>query len=370
MNKTGCSGASNSVCRGFNSFSFSMVGFKVSPSVVLFSFVLFGGVLITLVSPSILGAWFGMEVNLFAAIPLFCGKRASESVSCVKYFVFQALGSGFIFLSLLVGLGLGWFVGFGLNRFLVGGLMVLGIRLKLGLFPCHLWVPEVISGLGWVSCFLLMVIQKVAPIWVVGGVGLCDLWVFLLMSICCLTSFFGALGGLSQVSIRCLLAYSSLVHSGWVVIVSIVSVFVFFCYIILYSLVLGGLVLGLVGVNASSVYNNRGIVGSLFLRNHWIWVGIYFLSLAGVPPFSGIFIKIMSVVVLCGIQPVFLVILIISSLIRLYFYLGIFFSLYLRGGGRAVFGGFLFSCLSNSNQLGLSVFLNLVLSPVVVVVGV
>nr|YP_006073407.1 NADH dehydrogenase subunit 2 [Solen strictus]AER38725.1 NADH dehydrogenase subunit 2 [Solen strictus] len=347
-----------------------MFGFKISPSVVLFSLILFGGVVVTLVSPSVLGAWFGMEVNLFAAIPLFCGKSGSESVSCVKYFVFQALGSGFIFLSLLVGLGLGCFMGLGLKSFLVGGLMVLGMSLKLGLFPCHLWVPEVVSGLGWLSCFLLMVVQKLAPIWVVGGIGLCDLWVFLLMCICCLTSFFGALGGLSQVSVRCLLAYSSLVHSGWVVVVSLVSVFVFFSYMLLYCVILAGLILGLQSLGFSNLYSSSGVIGGVFVNNHWVWVGLYFMSLAGVPPFSGMFMKIMSVVVLCGVQPVFLAGLIVASLISLYFYLGIFFSIYLSWGGSGVFGGFLLGSLTSSNWLGLSIFLNLLLSPVVLVSGV
>nr|YP_005087645.1 NADH dehydrogenase subunit 2 [Solen grandis]ADV42029.1 NADH dehydrogenase subunit 2 [Solen grandis] len=347
-----------------------MYSIKVSPSVVLFSFILLGGVVITVVSPSILGAWFGMEVNLFAAIPLFCGKSGSESVSCVKYFVFQALGSGFIFISLLVGLGLGSLVELGLKSFLVGGLMVLGMSLKLGLFPCHMWVPEVVVGLGWLNCFLLMVVQKVAPIWVVSGVGICDLWVFLLMCICCLTSFFGALGGLSQVSIRSLLAYSSLVHSGWVVIVSLVSVFIFISYMLLYCMILGGLVISLWGLGFNSLYHSSGVMGNVSISNHWVWVGLYFMSLAGVPPFSGMFMKIMSVVVLCTSQPAFLVVLIVSSLISLYFYLSVFFSSYLGLGSSGVFGEFLFSGLVSSNRLGLCLCLNLLLSPLVIIVGI
>jgi len=39
----------------------------------------------------------------------------------------------------------------------------MAIGLKLGLFPCHYWFPDVIQGAGFLQGLLLSTWQKVAP---------------------------------------------------------------------------------------------------------------------------------------------------------------------------------------------------------------
>ena len=49
------------------------------------------------------------------------------------------------------------------------------------------------------------------------------------------------------------------------------------------------------------------------------------MSLAGIPPFSGFSLKIVGVLILVNNYPIFLGALILSAMIRLYFYLRMFF---------------------------------------------
>jgi NADH:ubiquinone oxidoreductase subunit 2 (subunit N) len=97
----------------------------------------------------------------------------------------------------------------------------------------------------------------------------------------------------------------------------------FIWYYLLYSLILSGLLIGLRLVN---YYNSFGGVnwsesGGLIF---WIFSGSYFLSLAGMPPFSGFFLKLVGVVVVVSSSPFFIGVLIFSAIVRLYFYLSIF----------------------------------------------
>lgn len=96
-----------------------------------------------------LGVWLGLEINLLGFVPLIVQGVGGQSVeSCVKYFVVQALGRGFL---LLGGLGGGqegffWFSvrGFGV----LSVFCFLGLVVKLGVAPFHWWVPSVMGGLS------------------------------------------------------------------------------------------------------------------------------------------------------------------------------------------------------------------------------
>ena len=47
--------------------------------------------------------------------------------------------------------------------FVTSPLMTFAVGLKLGLFPCHYWFPDVIQGVGFVQGLFLSTWQKLAP---------------------------------------------------------------------------------------------------------------------------------------------------------------------------------------------------------------
>jgi formate hydrogenlyase subunit 3/multisubunit Na+/H+ antiporter MnhD subunit len=78
-----------------------------------------------------------LEVNVFTTLPiLILGRKYSfirAKVQVFMYFFFQTVGS-----LLLVA-------GFGLNRV---EFVLVGLFIKLGVFPLNFWVPLVFSSLG------------------------------------------------------------------------------------------------------------------------------------------------------------------------------------------------------------------------------
>lgn len=86
-----------------------------------------------------------------------------------------------------------------------------------------------------------------------SGLGICPWLVDRFVVFLALTSLIGALGGLAQVQFRPLLAYSSLGQTGWMGLIALLSLDLFFLYIILYSILLAGLLLTLYIINSYRV---------------------------------------------------------------------------------------------------------------------
>ena len=306
---------------------------KLDPGFFLFFMSVLIGTIIGIFAGSPVGIWFAIEVNFFGAVSLFSGKRSVETDSTMKYFIRQALGSGLLFLGIL----------FRLRRFLeienrtvslIGGIFLLmGFNMKIGLFPFHFWVPRVMSGCSWINCFILSRWQKILPLWLIRGVGVRGFLSVVLIICRVATALAGGLGGLGQVYFRPLIGYSSLVHRGWMVLLSITRMLRLFTYLVIYRIILLGL---LYCLSLSHSYCLQHVPGLFLERNKnsfWVWVGVYFISLGGLPPFFGSALKILGVLNLSQRVPLALLVLIGSSLIRLFYYLNMFFnfSLSFRG---------------------------------------
>nr|YP_008475602.1 NADH dehydrogenase subunit 2 [Fulvia mutica]BAN79047.1 NADH dehydrogenase subunit 2 [Fulvia mutica] len=266
------------------------------------------GVILTCVSSSVIGVWCGMELSFFGVIPLLVGSSPGEVESAFKYFMVQVVGSGFMlvsFISVYVE-GFMWLVWF---------FFMVGMMMKIGVFPFHSWVPSVSGFLSGGGLFLVLGMQKIAPFYFLSGVGLpsCAFSVFLSFGL--VSSLVGALGGLSQVMLRPLLGYSSLAHSGWLVALSLVDWVGFMLYFSVYILLLFLTIM---------VSSNRGFGYSLS-------VACYMLSLGGLPPFLGSFGKLVGMKYLISGSVVVVSVLIACSIISVGYYGWMFICLNLKG---------------------------------------
>ena len=106
-------------------------------------------------------------------------------------------------------------------------------------------------------------------------------------------------------------------------IISIFNVDLFVIYIVLYRWLLIGLLCGLHYINRYGVVDVPGwsYGKGLFF---WLFSGGFFISLRGLPPLAGSALKLAGILVLIYDFPIFLGILIFSSMVRLYYYLNIF----------------------------------------------
>lgn len=255
------------------------------PSMLLFMLVLLLSVFIVISSPSWLGSWVALEVNLISFIPIILRRGVVTSVeSCIKYFLVQAFSSLLLILAVLLSVSEGFTLEW---IFDTSGslLLIIGLLIKLGAAPFHFWFPAVSAGIGWGQNFILITLQKIGPLVLLNYVwGLSPMLIILVA----LRTYVGRVGGLNQTSLRKLLAYSSINHLGWIMVGSCFGLKFTIVYFIIYMVsnltLVGGLYTG--GFYyLSQVYYYRGSQFNiiLFLVN---W-----LSFGGLPPFIGFFGK-------------------------------------------------------------------------------
>nr|UJH93212.1 NADH dehydrogenase subunit 2 [Venus verrucosa]UJH93225.1 NADH dehydrogenase subunit 2 [Venus verrucosa]UJH93251.1 NADH dehydrogenase subunit 2 [Venus verrucosa]UJH93277.1 NADH dehydrogenase subunit 2 [Venus verrucosa] len=311
-----------------------------------------GGIFISLVSLNMLGLWVGAELNFLGAICYMCGGSVDESESVMKYFVVQVFGSCLLILGILMLVNYCFIE-------LVNYMILLGVLVKLGVFPFYFWVPSVMSGLSWFGCFVVSVIQKVVPLWLLSNLSFLGEEMSALEVLAALTCLMGCLGGLGVLSYRVLLAYSSLVHLGFLIILCLTSLNYFWFYMAFYML----LNLCLMGsLSWLSVYCFGDLMKEkkLVNLNQIWWVSLYFFSLAGLPPFSGCILKVFFLVSCWNFMPIGSLLCIFSSAVSLYFYLNVVLNM-------MIFWGKSLSSFNDKNMVkldlvsSLSIVVNLVI---------
>lgn len=300
------------------------------PSMLLFVLVLLLSVFIIISSPSWLGAWVGLEVNLISFIPIILTRGVVTSVeSCIKYFLVQAFSSLLLIISILLimlgGVSLDWFLHLTSRRLLIVALLI-----KLGAAPFHFWFPSVSSGIGWLQNFILITWQKIGPLILLTYVlGLGPILIIVVV----ITTYVGGVGGLNQSSLRKLMAYSSINHLGWLIISSYFGIKFLTIYFFIYMATNICLVM-VINIGGfyylSQMYYYRGSRGNIFV------ILVNWLSFGGLPPFIGFFGKwIVINLMVDGGLPVLCVVILIISLLSLYYYVRICYTI-LRQSSRLV----------------------------------
>ncbi len=269
--------------------------------------------------------WVGLELNTLSILPVLCGQFTPRGVeSTVKYFLVQAFRAAMILNVGLVQLWLfsSWSVSYPLKDFR-SVVLTLALSLKLGLFPCHYWFPDVLQGLGFLQGLLLSTWQKVAPFIILVRVSRI-ISIKILVILGCLSVLVGGWGGLNQSQVRKIMAFSSIRHLGWIRRVLTYSWYVrcvmFVVYVILRSRIF------LIKKEAS-LYNlsSLGRLMSCKSRIGFILI-LVILSLGGLPPLTGFFKKFVALeCLLCNNLFIPCVVLIVGSLLSLFFYLRIGF---------------------------------------------
>nr|YP_009182780.1 NADH dehydrogenase subunit 2 [Austrolebias charrua]AKL82653.1 NADH dehydrogenase subunit 2 [Austrolebias charrua] len=178
------------------------------------------GTLITLSSSHWLLAWVGLEINTFAIIPLMTQNphpRALEAT--LKYFVVQATAAIMLLFSSTLN---AWLSGQWDIKHMVHpiplAIIIIALSLKMGLAPVHAWFPEVLQGLDFKVGLVLSTWQKLAPLILFSQISYEYSPLYIILG---LTSILiGGWGGLNQTQLRKILAYSSIAHLGWVILVT------------------------------------------------------------------------------------------------------------------------------------------------------
>nr|AEZ35038.1 NADH dehydrogenase subunit 2 [Amiota xishuangbanna] len=292
-------------------------------SKILFFVMLMTGTMITVSSNSWLGAWMGLEINLLSFIPLMSdNSNLMSTESSLKYFLTQALASTVLLFSIILLMLKNVFIEY--NYIYIQMIMLSSLLMKSGAAPFHFWFPNLMEGLTWMNALILMTWQKIAPLMLISYFNIKELMMIsIIMSV-----IIGAFGGLNQTSLRKLMAFSSINHLGWMLSALNISELVWLLYFSFYAFL--SMILSFMFNIFKSYHLNQ--LFSLYFNSKTLKFILFmnFLSLGGLPPFLGFLPKWIIIQQLSfNNQMTLLVILMISTLITLFFYLRICYSAFM-----------------------------------------
>nr|YP_009350988.1 NADH dehydrogenase subunit 2 [Oriensubulitermes inanis]AQP28287.1 NADH dehydrogenase subunit 2 [Oriensubulitermes inanis]AQP30205.1 NADH dehydrogenase subunit 2 [Oriensubulitermes inanis] len=289
---------------------------------ILLLTTLVGGVLVSISSNSWLGAWMGLEINLMSFIPLMSNvKNMYNTEASLKYFIVQVLASAtLLFMVVMKTLTEDLFT---LESSTYTPMIICTpLLLKSGAAPLHWWFPGVMEGLSWENCALLMTVQKAAPLMLMSY--LIEINAFTL-SIILLSTIVGSIGGLNQTSMRKILTYSSINHTGWMLIALTTSENLWMVYFMIYS-TLALTVVSAIKLSGTSFINQTMLTNKeATLMKFMMFTSL--LSLGGLPPFLGFLPKwiVIQAMITNNMAPLATIV-VVTSLITLYYYLKISYS--------------------------------------------
>ena len=328
---------------------YDSMDFHVAEHYALMLFALTGAFLMTSFSNLIM-LFLGIEILSIPLYVLAGGKKYSyrSNEASFKYFMLGSFATAiFLFgIALVYGASatfylpeikiyIAQFNGHLPPMLMVGLLFILiGVAFKVAAAPFHFWSPDVYEGAPTlVTAFMATVVKTAgfAAFYRLLGMGLLPLPAQLekaLWVMTWLTLLIGNLGALKQTNFKRLLAYSSISHSGFIMLAMLSqhnsSASVILYYTFVYSLATVPLfIIFILMKRASDGLEDLVIFRGLYKEKPWIAVLaiVLLMSLAGIPPTSGFMAKY-QVFVLSISQGILLttIFAIVMAIIGVYYY--------------------------------------------------
>nr|YP_010128672.1 NADH dehydrogenase subunit 2 [Thymallus aeliani]QPZ47315.1 NADH dehydrogenase subunit 2 [Thymallus aeliani]QPZ47328.1 NADH dehydrogenase subunit 2 [Thymallus aeliani] len=279
------------------------------------------GTALTFASSHWLLAWMGLEINTLAIIPIMARQHHPRAVEATtKYFLTQATAAAMILFASTTN---AWLVGEWdiqqLSHPLAATTAMMALALKLGLAPVHFWLPEVLQGLELTTGLILSTWQKLAPFALLIQVAPA-IDSTLLVTLGLMSTLVGGWGGLNQTQLRKILAYSSIAHLGWMVLILQFAPSLTLLSLLLYIVMTTSAFLTL-KTNQSLTINALATSWTKAPTLAALTV-LVLLSLGGLPPLSGFMPKwlILQELTKQGL-PLTATLAAMTALLSLYFYL-------------------------------------------------
>lgn len=347
------------------------------------------GMMLMVSANDLITVFIGVEMMSigFYILAGFMRRKAESNESALKYFLLGAFLTGILLLGIAFVYGSTGSLNFTviatsntpLNNFYLLGLIFILITFvfKTGSVPVQMWVPDVYQGAPSVIAGMMSSVGKTAAF----GTMIVLFSVFdyknvsmLIAVIAVLTMLYGNVVALLQDNVKRLLAYSSIAHAGYLMLVftsiNQSSVHALMFYLIVYVLMQMGAFVTLALIEEKYDKTNSDLVSRNSLNsykglgktNPWLasLFTIFLLSLAGIPPFAGFWAK--YYIFLAVIQNEYLwaaIVGIMLSLVGVYYYIRIILYMWFKepeeGISKIRYPEFTFTVLVLST-LGLVVF--------------
>ena len=307
------------------------------------------GMMIMVSSSTMLTLYLGLELlslSLYALVALN-RKDARSSEAAMKYFVLGALASGALLYGISMIYGATGSLHFNAistalatdadSTAAVFGLafLVVGIGFKFGAAPFHMWVPDVYDGAPTSVTLYISSAPKIAAFalamrFLVDGLeNAHSNWQGMLIILSLMSIVLGNVIAIAQVSIKRMLAYSTISHVGFILLGILsgseqgysASMFYAITYAFT-SMGAFGIILAMdrVGADVQLLTDLRG----LFRRNpvYALVMMLLLVSMAGVPPLVGFYAKLAVLSAVVQADLVWLaVVAVIFSVVGAFYYL-------------------------------------------------
>jgi NADH-quinone oxidoreductase subunit N len=246
------------------------------------------------------------------------------------------------------------------------GLVLVGFAFKIGAVPFHMWVPDVYEGAPTTTTAFMSVTVKAAAVGalvrvlLVAGADRAELWAGLLWWMAVATMILGNLMAIQQRSVKRMLAYSSIAHTGYALVAlatlvgtdgeySTFGASAVLLYVLVYTSMTLGAFMVLVYLGHEVEVGGAGAGASrepewqdaediddlagMGARHPWAAVAmtLFLVSLGGIPPTAGFFGKftVFAAAVEQG-HIVLAVIGVLASLVSLFYYLRVVVAMFMR----------------------------------------
>nr|BAD67420.1 NADH dehydrogenase subunit 2 [Echinostrephus molaris] len=284
------------------------------------------GTVIVITSENWFIIWVGLELSTLALVPMLCSSFSPRNVEAtIKYFLIQALSAALLLNGALIQAWLtgSWSILDPVNN-VTALCLSIALAFKLGLAPCHFWFPDVLQGLPFFQGLVIATWQKIAPLILLFYFSQL-IFSTLLITTGLISILIGGWGGLNQTQIRKILAFSSIGNMGWIVITSAYSVKAAITMLIIYLIINTTVFLLFDYLNVFTLghLNTTSQLSPISVA----LVILTILSLGGLPPLTGFILKLTSLHYLITNEFILLTsIMIVGSLLSLFFYLRISFN--------------------------------------------
>nr|AAX89362.1 NADH dehydrogenase subunit II [Plethodon shermani] len=279
------------------------------------------GTIITLSSNHWFLAWVGLELNTLAIIPLMSEMhhpRATEAAT--KYFLTQSMASALLLFATTLN---AWYTGeWTITNMQTSApviMLTIALMIKLAVAPFHLWLPDVIQGQSLMTCLIMLTWQKLAPLALLIQISP-EVNSMLITFMGTISLLVGGWGGLNQPHMRKIMAFSSIAHLGWMIIVVPYLPSLTQLNLLVYLLMTSSLFLTMMALQTTTM--NK--MASSWMKNFPLFstTTIILMSLGGLPPMSGFLPKWMILEELIKQNMTPLAVLAIAlTLLTLFFYL-------------------------------------------------
>nr|AGX00679.1 NADH dehydrogenase subunit 2 [Rhodeus pseudosericeus] len=285
------------------------------------------GTTLTFASSHWLLAWMGLEINTLAIIPLMAQHQHPRAVEATtKYFLVQATAAAVI---LFAGTTNAWVSGTwsmtDMSSPLANAMIIAALALKIGLAPMHFWMPEVLQGLDLTTGLILSTWQKLAPLALIMQTTQ-EAHPLLLTMLGLSSALVGGWGGLNQIQLRKVLAYSSIAHMGWMIIVIQHAPQLTLLALVIYIFMTSAMFLTLKAFDVTKT----NALATAWPKSPLLSVtaALVLLSLGGLPPLTGFMPKWLILQELTKQDlPMIATVMALAALLSLYFYLRLCYSM-------------------------------------------